>query len=147
SQGAKFIIKFDVAGSPECATGADVIGAYLFWAAGYNVPENTIQHFRAADLDISPKATYTDLRGRRHAMNRAYLDQLLARAVPQSEGSYRCVASRYLSGTPLGPFQYCGTRNDDPEDMIPHELRRELRGMWTVAAWVNHADSRGPNSL
>jgi hypothetical protein len=31
--------------------------------------------------------------------------------------------------------------------MIPHELRRELRGMWTVAAWVNHADARAPNTL
>jgi hypothetical protein len=30
---------------------------------------------------------------------------------------------------------------------VPHELRRELRGLWTIAAWVNHADARAANSL
>jgi hypothetical protein len=57
------------------------------------------------------------------------------------------LSSRLLDGTPLGPFEYRGRRKDDPEDLIPHELRRELRGLWTVAAWTNHADARGPNSL
>jgi hypothetical protein len=31
--------------------------------------------------------------------------------------------------------------------MVPHEHRRELRGLWAMCAWLNHADSRGPNSL
>jgi hypothetical protein len=148
SKGDKFVIKFDVPQFPGAATSADVIGSYLFWAAGYNVPENTIEHFRIDDLRIDPGAKVSDTRGRTKPMTREYLAGLLARvAPPDAEGRYRCVASRYLAGKPLGPFRYFGRRNDDAEDLVPHELRRELRGLWTMAAWVNHADSRAPNSL
>ena len=147
ANGDNFIIKFDPPNFPEMATGTDVIGSYLFWAAGYNVPENTIKWFRREDLRIGKDATYTDARGRKQPMTDEYLSALLARVPRRPDGSYRCVASRYLAGKPLGPFRYSGRRKDDSEDMIPHELRRELRGMWTVAAWVNHADARSPNTL
>jgi len=148
SQGTKFIVKFDVPQFPCAATAADVIGSYLFWAAGYNVPENTIEHFRADDLRIAKDAKVTDARGRSKPMTKEYIAGLLARvAPPDSTGRYRCMASRYLAGKPLGPFHYEARRNDDPEDLVPHELRRELRGLWTVAAWVNHADCRAANTL
>ncbi|HET9328297.1 MAG TPA: hypothetical protein VFQ05_16135 [Candidatus Eisenbacteria bacterium] len=147
SKGDAFIIKFDPPNFPELATGADVIGSYVFWAAGYNVPENTIEWFRREDLKVAKDATYTDKRGRKHPMTEQYLSALLARVARRQDGSYRCVASRFLKGEPLGPFRYTGRRTDDPEDLIPHELRRELRGLWTMAAWVNHADSRAANSL
>jgi hypothetical protein len=53
----------------------------------------------------------------------------------------------FLKGTPAGPFQYSGTRSDDPNDIFPHENRRELRGLRVFAAWLNHDDSRAINSL
>ena len=34
-----------------------------------------------------------------------------------------------------------------PNDIFPHEHRRELRGMRVFAAWLNHDDSRAINSL
>jgi hypothetical protein len=148
SKGDKYVIKFDVPQFPCAATAADVIGSYLFWGAGYNVPDNSIAYFRLADLVIAPDAKVTVTRGRKQPMTREYLVGLLARTMPpDSAGRYRCMASRYLSGKPIGPFRYSGRRNDDPEDLVPHELRRELRGLWTIAAWVNHADSRSMNSL
>jgi hypothetical protein len=147
SKGTKFFIKFDPPGFPDLATSAEVIGSRLFWAAGFNVPDVAIAYFRAEDLDIASDATYADARGRKHPMTQAYLTQILSRAERQSDGRYRCNASPFLKGKPLGPFEYRGRKNDDPEDQIPHELRRELRGLWTMCAWVNHADSRGPNSL
>jgi hypothetical protein len=147
SKGAKFLIKFDAPGFPDLATSAEVIGSQLFWAAGYNVPDQAIAYFRAEDLDIEKDATFTDARGRKHPMTPAYLAQILSRVAREPDGRYRCNASLYLKGKPLGPFAYRGRRRDDPEDRIPHELRRELRGLWTMCAWVNHADSRGPNSL
>lgn len=147
ANGDRFIIKFDPPSNPEMATAADVIGSYLFWAAGYNVPDNSIAHFRREDLKLGSDASYVDKYGRKRPMSDEFLDELLKRVPQRRDGSYRCLASRFISGKPLGPFEYYGRRKDDPEDLIPHELRRELRGLWAMAAFTNHADIRGPNSL
>ena len=50
-------------------------------------------------------------------------------------------------GKPVGPFLYVGTRSDDPNDVVPHEHRRELRALRVFAAWTNHVDSKAINSL
>ena len=147
SKGDRFVIKFDPPGYPELGSGADVIGCYLFWAAGYNVPDNAVAILDLDSLDIDEDATYKDALGRERPFKRELLDKLLVRAAKRPDGTYRVIASRYLKGKPLGPAMYRDRRKDDPEDRIPHELRRELRGLWTLCAWTNHADSRGPNSL
>jgi hypothetical protein len=59
----------------------------------------------------------------------------------------RVLASRFADGSPLGSFRYDGVRPDDPNDVFPHEHRRELRANRVFAAWLNHDDSRGLNSL
>jgi hypothetical protein len=147
SKGDRFVIKFDPPGNPELGSAADVIGSYLFWAAGYNVPDNAVAIFHPDSLDIDPEATYKDKFGNEQPFKREHLNELFERAARRRDGSFRVIASRFLKGTPLGPFEYRGRRSDDPEDLIPHELRRELRGLWPLCAWTNHADSRGPNSL
>jgi hypothetical protein len=52
-----------------------------------------------------------------------------------------------LAGKPVGPFRYYGTRKDDPNDIVPHEHRRDLRGLKVFCAWLNHDDSRAVNTL
>ncbi len=146
SAGDKFLIKFDPPGFPELANQVAVVGSRLLWAAGYNVTDEAVSSFRLEDLDVASDATYSDTRGKKRPFTRAYLEQLLSRVDRRPDGRYPCLASRFLAGKPLGPFAYAGRRRDDPEDLIPHELHRELRGLWVVCAWLNHADSRGPNS-
>ena len=72
---------------------------------------------------------------------------LLRRAHRESDGSYRVVASKALEGRPIGGFRFYGTRSDDPNDVVPHEHRRELRGYGTFSAWLNHVDSKSINTL
>ena len=75
------------------------------------------------------------------------IDAALKRAARDPDGSYRVIASKRIEGRPLGGFRFSGTRSDDPNDYIPHEHRRELRGYGTFAAWVNHVDSKSINTF
>jgi hypothetical protein len=85
--------------------------------------------------------------GRKRLLRRDDVDRILAKASRQPNGKYRALASRFADGRRLGYFKYYGTRPDDPNDIHPHEHRRELRGSRVFAAWLNHDDSRGLNSL
>ena len=52
------------------------------------------------------------------------------------------MVSKALEGRPVGGFRFYGTRSDDPNYLIAHEHRRELRGYGTFSAWLNHVDSK-----
>jgi hypothetical protein len=80
-------------------------------------------------------------------MRREDVDRILSRAARLPNGKYRATLSRFAEGRPVGYFKYYGTRPDDPNDIHPHEHRRELRGNRVFSAWLNHDDSRGINSL
>ena len=47
----------------------------------------------------------------------------------------------------VGPPRYSGTRTDDPNDIVPHEHRRDQRGLHVIDAWLDHDDSRAINNL
>ena len=72
---------------------------------------------------------------------------MLRRADRAADGSYRAVAARALPGRPLGGFRYYGTRSDDPNDIVPHEHRRELRALKVFGAWTNLVDMKAGNTL
>jgi hypothetical protein len=146
STGQLYFIKFDPSSNPEMASGAEVISTKLFYAFGYHVPENYLATIRREALVIGEGAPLRDKDGRR-MMTPRDLDALLRRAARQADGSYRAIASKALEGKPAGHFRYYGTRPDDPNDIYPHEHRRELRGMAVFAAWLNHDDSRSINNL
>lgn len=135
---ARWIVKFDPPGNPELTSGANVVANHLFWAAGYNTPED-----RIFDLDPETLVLDPDLGMTMEAFRRNFID-IYPR---QSDGTLRTLVSKFLPGAPKGPFDYEGTRDDDPNDVIRHEFRRELRGLYTVGAWLNHIDIRQGNTL
>jgi hypothetical protein len=145
--GHLYQVKLDPPEHPEMASGAEVIGAAIYHALGYNVVQGFIVDIDPAKIVISPTATTVDMTGRRRAMTRRDVDRLLAKGARLSNGKYRATLSRFADGRPLGYFKYYGTRPDDPNDIHPHEHRRELRGNRVFSAWLNHDDSRGINSL
>ncbi len=147
SNGEVFVVKFDPLDYPELATGADMISSRIFYAAGYHVPEYYIINFDEDRIVLGDDVELRDALGQRRKMTRRDVIELLIDAPRDSDGRWRGIASRYLSGKPLGPFRYEGTRSDDPNDVVPHENRRDLRGLSVLCAWVNHDDSRSINTL
>jgi hypothetical protein len=142
----KFLLKADPNGEPQRATGATAIAARLYHAAGYFAPCDSVVYFDPRILHLTPGLTTTDNTGIARPFDQAALDSLLDHASHRA-GLVRMGASRWLPGKPIGPARYEGTRDDDPNDVVPHEDRRELRGARLMAAWLNHFDSREQNTM
>ena len=146
-KGLRYLLKFDPVSNPEMASAADVISSKFFYALGYNVPENYIVRFRPEQLKIDGKTKFTDHYGKRRVMTERDMQDVLAKIAVSEDGSIRALASRFIPGSPVGPFRYHGTRTDDPNDTVPHEHRRDLRGLKVFASWLGHDDSKSLNTL
>jgi hypothetical protein len=142
----KFMLKTDPESEPDRATGATAIASRVYHAAGYYSACDSVVYFRPSLLKLKAGLTVTNNQGVTSAFDQARLDQILKQA-SHRDGLVRMVASEWLPGKPIGPYRYEGTRDDDPNDVIPHEDRREVRAGRLVAAWLNHFDSREQNTM
>lgn len=147
ARGYRYLIKFDPPGYNELSSGAEVIVTKILYAAGYNVPENSIVYFDPDILKIGMGCLRIDNKGNKNKMTVDVFDRMMNSVNILADGTVRAMASKYLSGKPLGPFRYSGTRKDDPNDIVPHEHRRELRGLYPICAWLKHFDIKNANSL
>jgi hypothetical protein len=147
ARGEKFLLKFDSRGYPETETATHVIVGKLLWAFGFNVTEDFVVSLTRDDLVIAPDAVMTDQFGDKHPLDRAELERGLALIEIGKDGQIRGMASRWLDGKPLGGHPAEGVRADDPNDRIPHELRRDLRGAYPVFAWLDHVDVQESNFI
>lgn len=145
--GREFLIKFDGLANPEMQTATSVIVNRVFWALGYNVPEDTLFVFARSDLRVGARSQTTDALGQRVPLTAAYIDGVLAGSPRAVDGRYRASASLFLSGTPKGGFSMEGRRDGDVNDSVPHQHRRELRALKVFAAWLGHTDMKEDNTL
>lgn len=143
----RYVLKLDPPKYPELCSGADVIGSKIFYALGYNTPENYIVHFRREQLTVSDGVMYRHPSGKKSPLTEHLVDELLQAQPKLADGTYRALASRWLEGKVAGPFEYRGTRSDDPNDTIPHEDRRVLRGLAVFSTWLNHHDTSQMNTM
>jgi hypothetical protein len=146
ASGKKYMLKTDTKQQPERPSAASVIGAAIYHAVGFNTSCEQIVYFDPKLLTLSPGLTVTDNSNVTRPFDRAALEAVLEQA-PRRGGHVRVQASAWLPGHLIGPFRYEGTRSDDPNDVIPHEDRRDLRGGRLVAAWLNHFDAREQNTM
>lgn len=147
ASGRLFFVKPDPRGNPEMSTAADVIGSRFFYALGYNTPSNYIVTIKPEELRISEKAKVTGINGKPRAMREGDIELIRRKVAVRPDGAMRVVASLAVEGKPLGPFLYEGTRADDPNDLVRHENRRDLRGLKVFCAWLNHTDAKARNSF
>ena len=142
----KFMLKGDIPSEPDRATGATAISTRIYHAAGYFAPCDTVVYFRPELVALKPGLTVTNNEGVTRPFDQAALMRILNSA-SHRDGLVRMASSEWLPGKPIGPYKYDGLRDDDPNDVIAHEDRRELRGARLIAAWLNHFDSREQNTL
>ena len=146
-RGDTYLIKLDPASNPELPSSVEVISTKIFHALGYYVPEDFIVTFDESRLEVAPGAKIRTETGEKRPIRQADIARWLERTPRTADGRIRALASRYVPGKVVGQFRFTGTRSDDPNDIYPHERRRELRGMRVFAAWLHHDDARSINSI
>jgi hypothetical protein len=147
SLGEVWFLSLDVKGAPRRATGAIAVASRLYWALGYHQVEQYVASFRPGDLDIPETTTFETRAGYSRPMNPEDIDQVLGQSARDPDGSYRVMAARLIPGRIVGGFRYYGTRPDDPNDIVPHEHRRELRALQVFGAWTNFVDMKALNTI
>jgi hypothetical protein len=145
-KGEVWFVTFDAKRNPVASTATVMIATKLFWALGYNQVETYLTTIRPENIVIDEGATLR-AHGKRRRFTDADLADVLGRSAKSPDGSYRAIAGRALPGKILGPFRYFGTRPDDPNDIVPHEHRRELRALQVFGAWTNLVDMKAGNTL
>jgi hypothetical protein len=146
-RGVTHLMKVDGTLQPERASAADAIVAAIYWAAGYYVPCNRVIVISRDELELEPGAEARMTNGHREPLTREIVERILAQAAQTPEGNLRMGLSEVVAGEPIAPWRYSGVWDADPNDVVPHEHRRELRGMYVLASWVSRIDSRQENTL
>jgi hypothetical protein len=145
--GRQFAIKIDPPGLVGMDTATEVVVSRLVWAAGWNVPAETLIDLHPGDLVLSPNATIANAIGDKRPLGPARFKEILEKLPVGADGAIQALASRWIEGIVLGPYAYFGRRADDANDRVPHQDRRDLRGYRVFCAWVNNIDTTEANTL
>ena len=144
-----YLLRFDPPDHLEMATGAEIVASKIFHALGYHVPENYIVYFTRDGIVASPYGGRITSAGTERRLTEEDIDVFLKGVAKDPTRGYRAVATRVAGDWRglLGPYRVYGTRSDDPNDIVPHEHRRDLRGLFVFSAWLNHSRIRALNTM
>jgi hypothetical protein len=142
----KFLFKAEDNADSEHSSAAQTVGAAVYHAAGFYTTCEQVVYFKPSLLHLNPGLHWKHNFGDTEDFDARALEKVIAHC-PQRDGLVRMQASEWLPGYSIGPFFYEGTRRDDPNDVIPHEDRRELRGVRVLNAWIDRFDARSGNTL
>ena len=143
AKGHVYFLEFDFPRQPELASIAGVFGSRVYFAAGFNAVCDRVAFFREEDMVVPPLEKQ---KGNKR-ISPDQVHEILTHAPPPRDGKYRVKASFLAEGEPLGNWSWAGTKDDDPNDIIPHEDRRELRATRVLTAWLNHYDTGDNQTL
>lgn len=148
AEGQVWLLKFDPPDHPGQSIRAGVVSNLILHACGYNTPVDRVVIFGRDQLTVGTDARLRTVRGAGEVpLTEANLDSVLQATNSVFGGRYHALASKFLAGTPVGAIRHKGTRPDDPNDRVPHEHRREWRGLRVIAAWIGHVDTKIQNTL
>jgi hypothetical protein len=137
----RFVLSFDAPGHRRLATTAELVATLVLHALGFHVPERHLVLVERSQLRVTAASRLRrpDTRSRAgdSPLRPPDAKRLLDRLDRLTDGSLWSVATRDDGSQDLGPFRFTGRRTDDANDYVDHQRRRELRGLWPVAALLN----------
>jgi len=149
ASGQVWLLKFDPPDHPGQSIRAGVVSNLIVNACGYHTPVDRLVIFDREHLQVGEGASIRAVRGVGGdlQLTEANLDSVLQATNSFFAGQYHALASKFLSGKPVGVVRAKGKRKDDPNDTVPHEMRRDWRGLRIICSWINHIDMKDANSL
>lgn len=146
ARGDTYLLKFDSAENAELSTAAEVIASRVYYALGYNVPQYTVVSIPAGKLKVGEATKIKDDTGFVKTLTQERLDEYLLFSPQSEDGSFRVSATKIISGESKGFFSFTGRRKNDPDDLVNHRDRREIRALSVFSAWVNNTDVSESNT-
>ncbi|HOW87662.1 MAG TPA: hypothetical protein P5561_03080 [Candidatus Omnitrophota bacterium] len=140
AQDEEYLLEFDPQIALDLSTGAELVASRFYYALGYHVPQYTPLFFNPDQIQaVSAAMTWEDTGFKKPLTQKRLMEYLLV--LPQNaQGLYRASAQKIPQGEKKGPFSFEKRRKDDPEDIVNHRDRREIRALGIFASWLNHFD-------
>lgn len=145
--GGTYILKLSAKGISQIEARSAIVTQRLIWAFGFNVPEDTLIEITPDQVVIPDGAVVKDVFGNKSPFTAKAYEEVLGRGGIEKGEAFTVLASRFLDGKPKGGFEHEGVREDDPNDVVPHQHRRELRGSRILFGWLQHTDIKPQNSI
>lgn len=146
SKGDEYTLYFDAPDSLGLMTGAMMVASRAYYAVGYNVPQLTLVSISPEQLVPAEDSKFVDVSGFRKKLTKEKLDELVLMLPWAEDGKFRACALKTPKGEDKGPFNFQGRRKNDPQDIWPHQHRRELRAVRVFASWLNDFSVRDSNT-